>query len=284
MDSTHVLTHIDRKIAFVFGGLIFVILLAVFSVVGLYYQHVVERGEDELTSMVTQVLGDSINRISFSGKYHARLMVEEVAASQPQIVYIMIIDKDGRVMAHSDPDMNGKILHDPAMRLAGKVLQGQKRVIQERVYHGIHIKDVAIPYRGGYRDELLGVIRVGITKEKTLQSLSRGWLYLLGLVVLLLALAVILSTRISTRFGRPIKRLAWELQGILEHAPLLIYGWTNLCLPTFRRTSMRHWRPLPKAVWCMTWCGCAGMRKSIFTCAPSSRSRGIVTATQWMCV
>lgn len=221
--STEALAHIDRRIALVFGSLILVILLAVFSLVGLYYQHVVEQGEDELTSMLSNVLGDSINRIGFSGKYHARLMIEEVVEAQPQLRYIMIVDGDGRVVAHSDAAMNDKFQHDEGMPLAMQVMKGRQRVIQELVYKGVHVKDVAIPYRGGYRDELMGVIRVGISKEQTHQSLVRGWMYLLLLLLLLLTLAVVLSSHISSRFGRPIKRLAWELQGILEHAPLLIY-------------------------------------------------------------
>ncbi|MGM0593807.1 MAG: EAL domain-containing protein [Pseudomonadota bacterium] len=217
------LAHIDRKIALLFGGLIFVLLLAVFSAVGLYYQHVVDRGEDELTSALTQVLGDSLNRISFSGKYQARLLVEELAEAQPQIAYILISDPQGMVIAHSDPSFNDTRLSDAAMEQALRTLSGEQRVIQELMHDDIHVKDVAIPYRGGYRDEVLGVIRVGIAKERTLRSLHRGWLYLGGLLLVLLALATVLVYRLSGHFGGPIKRLAWELQGILEHAPLLIY-------------------------------------------------------------
>ena len=218
------LAHIDRKIALVFGGLISLIMFAIFSTVGLYYQDVVERGEDDLISMLTQVLGDSINRASFSGKYHARLMLEEVKASQPQIAYIMIVDHDGRVVAHSNDAKNDTMLmHDPAMPAITAVLEGKPRVIQELMYEGIHVKDVTIPYRGGYRNALLGVIRVGIAKEKTTALLQKGWLYLATLLVLLLLVAMVLIYRISHHFGRPIKRLAWELQGILEYAPLLIY-------------------------------------------------------------
>ncbi|MEN6585610.1 MAG: hypothetical protein ABFE02_06100, partial [Sulfuricella sp.] len=99
-------SHIDRRLALSFGALILALMSVVLVVGGLYYQNVMQREQDKLSTLVTQILANSVNRISFSGKYHARLLLEEIKAQQLGIAYVMVADKQGMVLAHSDPALN----------------------------------------------------------------------------------------------------------------------------------------------------------------------------------
>ena len=52
-----------------------------------YLHGIMEREQDRLAKLTTEVLSNSVSRVSFSGKYHARLLLEETKAQQPDILY-----------------------------------------------------------------------------------------------------------------------------------------------------------------------------------------------------
>ena len=217
------LADIDRNLMMAYGGLVLALMLAVLVAGGIYFQRVVEREENRLTSVLTEVLGESINRTSFSGKYQARLLIEEIVADQPLILYAMIVDRDNVILAHSDQDRNDGVADDAAMGQARLIFSGAAQVIQERTYEGEHVKEIAMPYRSGYGDELVGVIRVGISTQATIDAMRRGWMYMAGLILVFLLIGMLVIHRISGIFGRPVKQMALELAGILRHTPLLIW-------------------------------------------------------------
>ncbi|MBV5344547.1 MAG: hypothetical protein JZU63_02910, partial [Rhodoferax sp.] len=95
--------NFDRRIAFSFAVLIFALLITALLAGGLYYRSVALDEQDKLSTLVSQILAKSVNRISFSGKYHARLLLEEIALAEPAIRYIALSDRQGNVLAHSDP-------------------------------------------------------------------------------------------------------------------------------------------------------------------------------------
>ena len=189
---------------------------------GLYYQKVMQREQDKLSTLVTQILANSVNRISFSGKYHARLLLEEIKAQQPGIAYMMVADKEGTVLAHSDPALNDSKLDADAMHAAAQVLQSGEREIRNLSVAGDPIRDITLPYRAGFENQVAGVIRVGIADREGHAALTQGLFYLAALVLVLMAIGAGVTLKLSAAFGRPVKRLAAQLQGILEHAPLLI--------------------------------------------------------------
>ncbi|MEN6585867.1 MAG: EAL domain-containing protein, partial [Sulfuricella sp.] len=215
-------SHIDRRLALSFGALILALMSVILVVGGLYYQKVMQREQDKLSTLVTQILANSVNRISFSGKYHARLLLEEIKAQQSGIAYVMVADKEGAVLAHSDPALNDSKLDAGAMQAAAQVLQGGEREIRNLTVAGEPIRDITLPYHAGFENKVAGVIRVGIADREGHAALAQGLFYLAALVLVLMAIGAGITLKLSANFGRPVKRLAAQLQGILEHAPLLI--------------------------------------------------------------
>jgi len=215
-------SRIDRRLALSFGALILALMSVVLVVGGFYYQNVMQREQDKLSTLVTQILANSVNRISFSGKYHARLLLEEIKAQQPGIAYVLVADKEGTVLAHSDPALNDGKLDADAMHAATQVLQSEGREIRNLTVAGEPIRDITLPYRAGFENQVAGVIRVGIADREGHAALTQGLFYLAVLVLVLMAIGAGVTLKLSTAFGRPVKRLASQLQGILQHAPLLI--------------------------------------------------------------
>src|SRR5512142_349186 len=93
----------DRRIAQSFGVLILALMVTVLLAGGIYYRDIAEREQDKLSTLVTQILAKSVTRSSFSGKYHARLLLDEITENEPGIRYIQVADKLGNVLASSDP-------------------------------------------------------------------------------------------------------------------------------------------------------------------------------------
>ena len=218
------LGRLDRRLTLVFGALVLALMLIVWIAGSLLYLRVLAAEEDRLTTTIATTLADAVNRVSFSGKYHARLLVEEMVAKNPQLSYIAIIDAEGWALAHSDPAKNGLLLDDPATAAALRAMHDDGTLtIQELTVAGHRVKEVDLPYRAGYNNALHGVIRVGISTDETRRAVRDGLLYIGGLIVILFFLALASVRGLSNRLGAPVKALAAQLAGILRHAPVNIF-------------------------------------------------------------
>lgn len=216
-------TNVDRRIAFSFGALILVLLLSVLLAGGYYYRSVMEREQDNLSTLVTRILASSVNRISFSGKYHARLLLEEIRAEQPAIRYLAVADTEGRVFAHSDPALNDTRLNQEGLRAAEAVLHGKEREIRNLVMNGEPVREITLAYRAGFGNEIAGVIQVGLSDQERDSALKRGYLLIAALVLALLVAGVAASFWIGAYFGRPVKKLARDLEATLQAIPDLLF-------------------------------------------------------------
>ena len=214
--------RIDRRLTLAFGAVLAVTVITVLAAGAFIYLKVLEDQQRRLASALAVTLSDAVNRVSFSGKYHARLLVEELAEKSPEIAYLLIVDEAGWVIAHSASEFNGIRLDDRAQRAAAQGVSESRLFFHTVEWEGRPVREVAMPYRGGYGERVLGTIRVGVSSGATRDALVRGLLYLTGIALLLLVVGVVVVGRVSGYFGRPVRELADQLAGILEHAPLPI--------------------------------------------------------------
>jgi PAS domain S-box-containing protein len=216
-------TNFDRRIAFSFGVLIFALLVTALLVGGFYYRSVALNEQDKLSALVSQILAKSIHRISFSGKYHARLLLEEIALAEPAIRYIALADRQGNVLAHSDPARNDTPLEAASLATAQLVLAGRDRVVRDLRVGDEPIRDITVPYLSGLGDEISGVIQVGLSDQARLAALQHGMIFIGVLVLLLLLLGVLVTRRISRAFARPVVQMASALSATLHAIPDLLF-------------------------------------------------------------
>jgi diguanylate cyclase (GGDEF)-like protein/PAS domain S-box-containing protein len=214
---------VDRRLALAFGALVMALMVTVLVVAGMYLKGVMDRQEDKLSTLLTQVLAKAVSRVSFSGKYHARLLLEEIRAEHPGIRYLRIVDADGNVLAHSDPDQNGRLLPPEEIALVRQVLTQAERQVRQVVWQSESLLEVSLPYQGGYGDAPLGAIQVGLSHQERDAALSRGLLYIALVVLALLAVSVLAVRRISQHFGAPVKRLADDMAATLMAIPDLLF-------------------------------------------------------------
>ncbi|WP_131110592.1 EAL domain-containing protein [Sulfuricystis thermophila] len=205
--NPRMLADVDRRLSLAFGGLIFGLMVLVLIAGGLYLRGVMEREEDKLSTLVTQVLANAVSRVSFSGKYHARLLLEEIRAAQPSILYLRLVDPQGTVLAHSNPAYNDSQLDAAALAAARTVFtDAVPRTVRHLVLDGEPLREVSLPYRGGYDDAIVGVIQVGLSERERNEAIADGVLYILLLVFFLMLLGIVATRRISAALAGPVRR------------------------------------------------------------------------------
>jgi diguanylate cyclase (GGDEF)-like protein/PAS domain S-box-containing protein len=215
--------NFDRRIALSFGALILALMVTVLLAGGFYYRGIAEREQDKLSALVTQILAKSVNRISFSGKYHSRLLLEEIARDEPGIRYILVADRQGNVQASSDPARNDTRLDPEAMHAASAVLTGTPRKIRTLRIGDEPIREITMPYLSGLDNGIAGVIQVGLSDRTRSTALQQGLLYAEVMVLLLMLVGMAVTRRISRRFGRPVVQLANDLSATLQAIPDLLF-------------------------------------------------------------
>lgn len=215
--------NFDRRIALSFGVLILALMVIVLLAGGFYYRDFAEREQDKLSTLVTQILAKSVNRISFSGKYHSRLLLEEIARNEPGISYIRVADKQGNVLASSNPTLNDTQLDQGAQAAAAKVLSGQPRVIRDFRIDDDPIREFTVPYLSGLDSGTAGVIQVGLLDRDRGTAFRHGLLIVGALVLILMIVGILVTRSISLRFGRPVIRLASDLSATLQAIPDLMF-------------------------------------------------------------
>ncbi len=250
-DSSHTLpnlTDVDRRLALAFGGLIFLLMMTVLLAGGLYLRGVMESEQDRLSTLTTRVLANAVSRISFSGKYQARLLLEEIKEAQPDILYLRLIDSKGQVLAHSDPRQNEQQVDPDAMTIV-RALLNRKTLLRVREYliAGEPVREVSITYQGGYDNAVMGVIQVGISEVSRNSALKRGILFIAVVIAALLLLGIYATLRISAHFGNPIRQVARALERERTHLHTLVAAIPDLiwlkddkgvylaCNPAFER-------------------------------------------------
>lgn len=218
---------IDRTLSVSFGLLIFMLMAIVFVASIFYYSHVLHMEQERMGSVIANSVGDSINRVSFSGKYQSRLLVEELKRKNENIHSIIIQDRDGLVIAHSDPAKNGIVLNDSFFQHALSVVNKNSYHVQTvsmlENHEKLDLIEIDIPYQKGYEDVSSGVIRINLSTREIEKSTLESIAFFSVLILLLTFAAIFIVHKLSRHISAPIKNLAYQLQGILEYAPVAIY-------------------------------------------------------------
>lgn len=218
-------TRVDRRLDLGYGGVILGLMLTALAAGGWYFQDVMDREERQLASLLTQLLADSISRISFSGKHHAQLLLEDIQLNQPRIRYLFITDREGRVVASSDHKRLGARLTGETLALARRVqAHPGDAPPSRRVHHdGEPVLEILIAYRGGFGDEVRGVLLAGLSRQERDAALTQGMVFMGVLVLVLLGVGTLAVHWLSAYFASPVRQLAHDMTATLQALPDSLY-------------------------------------------------------------
>ncbi len=211
-----------RKLSLSFGAVVLVlVLLAIGAAVSLFHRTQNDE-ENRLCGAITAVLSESISRVSFSGKYQTRQLVQEMLTRTPELAYISVESASGEIFAHSDPAFNDQTVATGDLAQIKQSIESTVPVLVERTRAGRVVKEVVAPYRGGYDNQVVGVVRVGVRVDSSRQEQWANLAKILFLVAGLTLAAIVVVQRLSRYFGGAATSLALQLQGILNNSPTAI--------------------------------------------------------------
>ncbi len=137
-----------------------------------------------------------------------RQMVNSIA-SEPNVLYVMIMDPSGRALVHSDMRDAGQIYTDLLSRQAAAA---EGPLVQEVWRTGLHAYDFAVPIY--VLNDRRAVARVGLSLERELTGIRRTRALILGLGILTLGAGLALAMLQAHSVIRPVGVLDRGVQEI----------------------------------------------------------------------
>lgn len=191
----------NRRLAIGYGLLALGLMLVVTGVASWAFMRLQGDVENKLAGTITSVLSDSISRVSFSGKYQARILVEEITSHVRDLAYISVESLDGRIIANSDPALDETDVAPDRLVLSSRSLGSGAPALAERHEGKAIYKEVVAPFRGGYDNGIVGIVRVGIEVSSARRSQLASLLGLMLLIALLSVFAVAVVYYLIRKFG-----------------------------------------------------------------------------------
>ncbi|KYZ75544.1 hypothetical protein AXX12_12590 [Anaerosporomusa subterranea] len=162
-------------------------------------QQLQKRGAE----IATHVALASGNYILMEDLYNLYELAAQTAASSEDVRYILIIDSNKRLLAHTFHGGIPKGLLDDMPDLT------QQEISVFNSNEGV-IHDIVVPIENG----AVGYVRVGMTEEYTRNTINQHIRDVLLTVLVICVLAVFLSSRISALITKPIRNLAEVAESI----------------------------------------------------------------------
>lgn len=187
--------------------LVIVLVMATVMVVVEHRQRAAIIGEVERRG---ETLAQSLAAMSYGPLllYNFTALEQNVAriGAEPDVVYAMVLDADGRVAAHSRrPDRVGLSLPSAVDRSAA---EAQAPLAQNTVLPrtGEAIYDFAVPVQ--VDRQKWGTVRVGLSKRRMDAEIRQTRLELLALTLVMLVLGGLAAALVASRIAGPVRQLA----------------------------------------------------------------------------
>jgi hypothetical protein len=142
-------------------------MLIVSCVSGFLFLKQQRQQEDNLAKIIGVILSESISRVSFSGKYHSRLPLEELQKKLPELAYISVEDRNGLIIASTEPSKNDTMLDNESIVSNRRIILEKTVSLAEKRKDDIAVKEVLLPFISGLECSPGGIIPIGIRVDET---------------------------------------------------------------------------------------------------------------------
>ena len=213
------LLQIDRRLAVAFMLLASALMVGGSIATALMYGRSLSSQREELARVIAHSMGPAFATAKKAGEYRLVQLARDIRAANPSVAYIRLVDGTGALVAEGwdapPPDDDIALL----ARLSGPDAPLEVRHLELGTRPLTEVNSVVL---GGYEGEWSGLLRVGIQGEPLQPLLLRLGLSFAGVAALMLALAWPVFLYLGRRLGAPIKILARDFEGVMQHAPLYI--------------------------------------------------------------
>lgn len=221
--STREFDNINVKIAVSFFILLISIILVILLVNRSLFKETLGHSEKELSRSITNILKISINRISFSGKYHAQVFADSLLEKEESLLYIYIINDTGRAVAKSTRAHLQKELQfdvENYRHIFNRLTEDSYQITKKNCCSDIQFNEIVMPYKVSVDRSKNGIIVAGISTFSTANQLKKNsvLISLVGIVAAFVGLLLIFL--LANNLSYPIRSMAVIFKSFLEHAPM----------------------------------------------------------------
>jgi len=211
---------VDKKIAVKFSVLILILMFITIGVSSYIYVRLQKSQEDHLSGALALILSESIKQISISGIDQIRLFVKDVQSKSPDVDSISVETFDGIIIAHSNPEMNNKTVDEPSIAEVRDSIKNNSMTVLEKSLNGKIVKEIIIPITNSNSSK---IIRLQIVSENLMETQMINLIKIIAAIILLSLSAMWVVLIFSKQFGGSFRKLAIQLQGILDNSHAFIY-------------------------------------------------------------
>lgn len=157
-------------------GIVFVFLLSSYLT-----RNIIKQQTDFYVTLAGNFARNAANAIATKDIYSLKMFVKDMSKAEGAL-YALVVDDNCRVVAHSDPSYEGKLLSDDISACA---IKSDKPLIQKTSYKGIETSDVAYPI--DIMGARWGEIRIGFSAEDMNKKAAavRGYIIGFGVFVVM---------------------------------------------------------------------------------------------------
>jgi signal transduction histidine kinase len=194
--------RLRTKFAIQVTGCIVVLFTALVPAVDWLQTHIVLDDARHYGLQLTKSFAhSSVQAVAVDDFLVMRHIINSVA-SESEILYAMIMDPAGRLLAHSDLRLVGRTLADPvSLRAAG----AERSLIQDIRHGRVTALDVAVPIY--VLTERRAIARIGMSLERELAGIRRTRNLIILAGILTLCAGVVLASVQARAIARPIRDL-----------------------------------------------------------------------------
>lgn len=212
-------------------GLSFLALLII-VVFSLYYaswkinKNLLSETQNQLVWDITKIVSTSLQKVSFSGSYHANLFLEQILSEHDNILYLVVTDNKGKVLFDSiknELDRNLVLERINSYNFTKNQISKKVDSAQQiRCCNGLDFIQAITQYQLSYDRKEQGYIFVGISNKDLNTKTKRLNVILIGASLILVLLSALFIAYISNLISKPVNEMALLFQTILDHAPMSI--------------------------------------------------------------
>lgn len=231
-NSVQNLKKINLQIAITFFSLIIFIISILLYFNHTFYKETLLSSQKLLNKSLVNILQISIDRISFSGRYHAQIFADSLLEKEKDLLFINIITEDNKKIAFAkqkDFELEAQYDYSSFHEFINLNLdKTSNKDDQNYVYRfiqccgGEEYYEVALPFLANFDHSKKGVIIVGISNFNVSKKLRENVLFSLIIGAFASLLGLTIAFQLAQKISMPINNLAQTFAGVLNHAPVNI--------------------------------------------------------------
>jgi signal transduction histidine kinase len=167
------------------------------------------REVEKRALVVAQRLADASTTYLLTYNYVALEQLVRQMPKDPDILYTILLDKEGNVAAHSlQYDLLGRILRD---RVSARAVLAREPTVQRYLFPGAAqtpVFDASVPVVVEQSDEKWGTVRVGVSLASMQAEIGRTRAQVALFALLAVAMGSLASVILARRIVRPLQALA----------------------------------------------------------------------------